>query len=237
MPDVFVNYRTGDGDKTAVVIERELSHRFGEDAVFRASKSIKPGERYPEALLSNVRRSAVLLAVIGPDWTRFPALHDENDWVRREILEALACGIPVIPVLDGRGAERLRIADLPAELKRLADYQSVRLDLGDAKPDLDRIADRLTELVPTLRDRIAPESSATVNNQMGEVHGTAVQSRDITGDVGTVVKADHGQFNLGKGDQRNVHFSGPGATYVEGINNGGIRHRFGDSGTDGDDGR
>jgi hypothetical protein len=239
MPDVFVNYRTGDGDKTAAVIDRELSHRFGEDKVFRASKSIKPGSPYPEELLGNVRSSSALVAVIGPEWTNFPALHDEDDWVRREILEAFACGIPVVPVLEGRRTERLRSAELPTELGRLADYQSIRLDLQDAESGLARIARTLTELVPTLRDRTAAERPGTVDNQMRDVYGTGVQSRDIIGDVGTVVKGNQGGVHLGKGNQYNnsQHFSGPGATYVQGTNEGGIRHKFGGSGKGEDDDR
>lgn len=240
MPDVFVNYRTGDGDKTAALIARDLSHRFGDEPIFRASESIKPGMCYPEELLNNVRRSDVLLAVIGPDWTRFPALHDDNDWVRREILEALACGIPVIPVLEGRRTERLTASDLPAELQPLADRQSERLDLHQVESGLDRIAKRLIELVPTLRDRTAAETmdSGSTHNHVGDVRGgTIVQSRDITGDVGTVIKGDHGQFHLGKGNQYNQHFSGPGATYVQGNNEGGIRHHFDSSGKDEEDDR
>ncbi|TLP54865.1 toll/interleukin-1 receptor domain-containing protein [Microbispora tritici] len=238
MPDVFVNYRNGDGDKTATFIERELSHRFGDEAAFRAFKSIPPGTRYQEELLHNVRRSAVLLAVIGPNWTNYPALHDENDWVRREILEAFDCGISVIPVLEGAGTARLKAADLPKELGQLADRQFVRLDMKDPEPGLTKIAKRLTELVPTLRDRTAPESQSAVRNQMGNVSGgTNVQGRDITGDIGNVIKGDYGQFHLGKGNMYNQHFSGPGATFIDGVNNGGIHQRFDGQGKNEDDDR
>lgn len=236
MPEVFVNYRTGDGDKTAALIANDLSHRFGEEHIFRASASIRPGMCYPEELLNNVRRSDVMLAVIGPGWTRFPALYDGNDWVRREILEALAYGVPIIPVLEGRGTERLVASDLPAELQPLADRQSERLDLHQVESGLDRIAKRLMELVPNLRDRTAAGTdSGSTHNQVRDVRGgTIVQSRDITGDVGTVIKGP-GPFHLGKGDIYNNsrHFSGDGVAYVEGDNKGGIR--FGDSKRAGED--
>lgn len=214
MPEVFVNYRTGDGEKTAAVIDRELSHRFGEEKVFRASKSIRPGSPYPKELLDNVRGSSALVAVIGPNWASSPALWDENDWVRREIMEALAHGIPIIPILDGRETERLKPAELSPELGRLADYQFIRFDLRDAESGLTRIVKTLVELVPTLRDRTA-ERPDTVHNQMRDVYGTGVQSRDIHGDVGTVMKGSHSAVHLGKGDQYNnsAHFSGPGAVY------------------------
>ncbi|KAA9375454.1 toll/interleukin-1 receptor domain-containing protein [Microbispora cellulosiformans] len=222
MPDVFVNYRNGDGDKTATFIERELSHRFGDEAAFRASKSIAPGTRYQEELLHSVRRSEVLLAVIGPNWTNYPALYDENDWVRREILEAFECGISVIPVLEGTETARLKAADLPQELRPLADRQSVRLDMKDPEPGLTKITKRLIELVPTLHDRTTPEPESSVRNQMGNVSGrTNVQGRDIAGGIGN----DYRQVHLGRGNINNQQFSGPGAMFV-GENNGGIHQRF-----------
>ncbi|WP_035796769.1 toll/interleukin-1 receptor domain-containing protein [Kitasatospora mediocidica] len=247
MPDVFINYRTGDGEKNAAVIDRELSRRFGEDRIFRASKSIKPGDRFAQELLANVRRSGVLLAVMGQGWSASRALYDEADWVRREILEALACGIPVIPVLDGRKAERLRAADLPVELALLAEVQSLRLDLQNALPDLERIGDAVADLVPALRDadrtvRRTPEPGS-VTNTAETVNGTVTQARDVavTGDLaGTVVKGSQAALHTGKGDIHHhdgPQFTGDGATYVAGTNRGGIRHQFGGSRRREDDAR
>jgi hypothetical protein len=163
VPDVFINYRTGDGEKSATLIERELSHRFGSEKIFRASKSM-----------------------IGESWSRAEALHHEDDWVRREILEALTCGIPVVPVLEGRRTERLRAAELPPELCELAEVQSLRLDLHDVETGLRRIGDQIAELVPSLKqdDRISRPVAepGTVHNSIGTAHGTAVQARDITGE-------------------------------------------------------
>ncbi|AGP52015.1 hypothetical protein M271_01900 [Streptomyces rapamycinicus NRRL 5491] len=179
-----------------------------------------------------------MLAVIGPAWTRFAELHRSDDWVRREILEAFDCGVPVVPVLEGRKTERLNGADLPPELGRLAEVQSVRLDMQNAVADLRRLGDVVADMVPSLKaherhDRSSPDAGA-VSNATGEVNGTAVQSRDITGDVGTVIKGSSGPVHTGKGDiynnSRHIsggrHFSGHGMTYFEGDNRGGIHQRF-----------
>jgi hypothetical protein len=233
MQHVFINYRTGDGEEAAAILERGLSDRFGKEQIFRATTSIRPGDPYAEHLLDAVRNSAVLLAVMGPDWAHHPRLRDADDWVRREILEAYASRVRVIPMLKGRKTERLKARDLPAELARLADVQSLRLDTRDDEADTRRIGDTLADLVPALKrlDRLPSHSSGpgTVRNTTSDVHGTAVQSRDITGDVGTVIKGNHGPIHTGKGDinQNSPHFSGDGATYVHGDNHGGIGHRFG----------
>ncbi|MFF3125582.1 toll/interleukin-1 receptor domain-containing protein [Streptomyces sp. NPDC057908] len=241
MPEVFINYRTGDGDRTAALIDTELSHRFGGNSTFRASKSISPGAQYPTELLRGVRRSTLLLAVIGPRWAYAPELEDSEDWVRREILEAFECGIPVVPVIEGRRTDRLNRDGLSPELARLAEVQSVRLDMQSAAADLERLGDLVAAMVPSLKsaDRRGPavKDAGAVNNSVGDISGTAVQSRDITGDVGTVIKGNSGAVHTGTGDLYNnsrhvsggQHFSGDGATYVEGGIQGGVNHSFGRS--------
>jgi hypothetical protein len=193
----------------------------------------------------------VLLAVIGPDWTNFQArLRDPEDWVRKEILEAFACGIPIVPVLDGRKTDRLSKADLPDQLARLADLQSIPFDTHDTETGLKRLGDLAAELVPGLhdldRDSASSPAPTEVRNSIGDVSGTAVQSRDFTGDVGgTVIKDSHGPVHTGRGNiyqnSRHVsgdrHFSGNGMTYFEGDHHGDIRHRFGEQDRHEDDDR
>jgi hypothetical protein len=159
-----------------------------------------------------------------------------------------ARGIRVIPVLKGRKTDRLNVEDLPAELARLADVQSLRLDTRDNRADLARIGDEFAKLVQSLKDveQAATRSPApeTVRNSVDEAHGTVVQSRDITGDVGTIVKESHGPVHTGKGDinqnsqiyKDSQHFTGAWGTYVKGDNHGGIRHQSGGS-YRGEDGR
>jgi hypothetical protein len=216
MYEVFINYRTGDGDEAAVLLESKLSARFGEGRFFRAATSIPPGELYPQRLLNAVRRSEVLLAVMSPDWPHFPQLRDDTDWVRREILEAYAYGIRVIPVLKGRKTDRLNAADLPAELARLADVQSLRLDMRDNGADIVRIGDELADLVPALKEADHAQRALireATHNSVGTARGTVVQGSNVTGDIGTVIKGNHGPVHAGKGDiyQDSQHFTG----YIE----------------------
>ncbi|MFJ2781303.1 MULTISPECIES: TIR domain-containing protein [unclassified Kitasatospora] len=247
MPDIFVNYRTTDEDTGATLIERELSRRFGSERVFRASKSIKVGRRFPQELLTAVRRSSVLIAVIGAHWADARtadgrrALDDPEDWTRREIVEAFESGALVVPVLIGR-ATRLNRRDLPAELGELADCQYRRLDTRNAEADLARIGDDLAEALPQLAEAerqiaqtmVEPESRV----RTGRVDGSVVQARDYDGgvgnagrDLGTFVNNASGPLHTGTGDQHNkvqhggVQFNGDGGSYVE--QGGDIRHQFG----------
>ncbi|MFE4176455.1 toll/interleukin-1 receptor domain-containing protein [Streptomyces sp. NPDC056909] len=194
MPLIFVNYRTDDEEATATLVDRELSRVFGNENVFRASKSIGPGSRFPQELLTAVRRSGVLLAVIGPRWLKAGGsggrspLEDENDWTRREIQEALETGAVVIPLLVG-GAERLRSEDLPAEIGDLADCQYRRLNHRNADADLVRLADDLVKLLPELavaaRSNGYQSPSVTSNdNRGGEASDKRGGEADGSGDAG-----------------------------------------------------
>lgn len=227
MTDVFINYRTGDGDKSALTIERELARRFGEDRIFFASRSIRPSERFPRKLLQGVEDSAVLLAIMGPGWAQDPGLRLPGDWVRKEILTAFKHGIPVVPVLEARHTERLRAADLPPKLARLAECQSVRLDLQhNAGADLARLGDAIATLVPGLgavdRDRASdtakPDARSDNHNEVGRVNGPSLQAGHVLADA----------VHLGTGSihHSTTHFSGDGATHVQGDNHGDIGHHF-----------
>ncbi|SNX57020.1 TIR domain-containing protein [Streptomyces sp. TLI_55] len=219
MPDVFVNYRSGDGDQAAATIEEALSHRFGTDRIYRASKSIAPGEPFDSDLIRGVRRSGVLLALIGPGWAEHPALGKDSDWVSREIQEAFLCDIRVIPVLIGRRTERPVRDDLPRPLQKLADCQSLRYDDRNKEYDLKQLGDWLARLVPELAEAdreppLTPEPGAGTHNTAGDVRGSSVQTGTFSGGV----------VHIGP-SKRSVRM-GDGGNYVEGDNSGGIHQTF-----------
>ncbi|GAA1390989.1 hypothetical protein GCM10009639_20290 [Kitasatospora putterlickiae] len=236
MPDIFVNYRSSDEDTGAALIERELSRRFGSERVFRASKSIKVGRRFPQELLTAVRRSSVLVAVIGERWADARtadgsrALDDPEDWTRREIVEAFESGALVVPVLIGR-ATRLNRYDLPPELAELADCQYRRLDTRNAEGDLARIGDDLAEAVPRLAEaereiarsaeavgEAGDRANAGFGRPRNSTHRQSGGIGPVGGDVGTFIGNASGPVNTGNGSQDlrgGVHFNGDGGNYVE----------------------
>jgi hypothetical protein len=190
MPDVFINYRTGDEENTAAFIEDNLSRRFGAEKIFRASRSIEAGVAFPRRLLGAVHGSRALLAVIGPRWADAKGrqrLADEHDWVRRELLAAKKFDVRVIPVLVGDPHVRLRTGDLPAELSWIGNLQYRQFNSRDAEACLDRIAEDLIAFVPGLKPRAAEEHSAR-----NVVHGNVT---NISGNHGPVHGGTGHQFN------------------------------------------
>ena len=232
MPDIFINYRNSDEAGIAKAIDLTLARRFGRKQVFYASRSIQFGKDYILELLTAVRGSMVLLAVIGSRWLTAVddqgrnRLHDKDDWTRREILEAFAHGVPVIPVLVGRTQPRLSQSDLPPELARLANLQSHRLDTHSFEADLRALGDRLAELVPSLVDSDQPEETAgpgTDANRGSTALRAGPHPRQQPGRTNPVGTDPRGSVHGGSGHQ----FTGDGVNYVEGANSGVIRQKFG----------
>ena len=231
MPNVFVNYRTHDAEDVAVTIENDLSHRFGSDRIFRASKSLEPGENYPRALLRNARTCPVLVAVIGPHWLDQASngrnrLDDPEDWVRREILAAFEAGACVIPVIVGRTTLRLSEEQLPDALKELAECHSIRYDYQNASESLEKLSRSILARVPELAERAASTTGevdpratgqdAVRNSVRGRstVNGAVIQARDINstqnGGIGqmhggsaTFIGKATGPMHTGSGNQYN----------------------------------
>ncbi len=205
MPRIFVNYRTGDEETCAVLVERELSIAFGSDNVFRASKSIPPGARFEDGLLRGVWRSDALVAVIGKRWldasrTRGKrALDNPDDWTRRELQEAFSHGVTVIPLLVN-GADRLSPEQLPDELRELAQRQYLRFDHRDPDADLRKLVARLAALDGSPVNTPATSDDDHAGGQrggIGSIHATTVNA----------VTDARGPVNMGGGTQLNR--SGP----------------------------
>ncbi len=146
----FVNYRTKDEGSTALAVSQHLCARLGEPNVFLDRRSIEPGTLFDDAILRSLWRSDVLVAIMGPGWLDFPgrtggrAIDDPEDWVHRELVEALTHQVRVVPLLVGE-ASRLSKEDLPPVLADLVRYQDVRFDLATPEAAVARL-DRILEL-------------------------------------------------------------------------------------------
>ena len=228
MNSCFINYRTGDGEHVATLIDRELSRRFGEEEVFRASKSIPSGADFEKELGRAVHNCEVLLAVIGPRWTQpregdgRRALDDPDDWTRKEIVAAFDTGATVIPVLI-EDTPRLRTRDLPEDLAPLARCQYRRYRHRTNESDLVELIEAVEIAAPELEEKTARrakeeagkgDTETNTGNTMHDVHGYAVQAREhtnngvsgVSGEVGTIINGSPEIVHNGTGD---IHRNSP----------------------------
>jgi hypothetical protein len=173
MIDIFVNYRRSDQAVTALLIDQALTARLGDDRVFLDHRAIQVGTTFPPEIWSAIQECRVLVAVIGARWLEPDAdgnrrIDDPDDYVRREIAEALRRDITVVPVLVD-DANLPDAADLPPDLAGLPlrQYRTVRVRGLDH--DVARLADELAVLVggralPDRRDGDAGAVPTTTNN-------------------------------------------------------------------------
>lgn len=193
MSAFFVNYRTGDDDFAAALVDDHLRAVFGDRAVFRDSRSLTAGTEFPPELWRRLLSSEVLLVLIGPRWLTLTGTAGERrvdnpgDFVRREIEAAFLAGIRVIPVLLNDAALPQK-RDLPVSLQALVDRQFVQLRQRNSGVDLGHLVEVLKEYA----DPVAKRSDETP-------HGSVVFHEGGTYAPGATFRGD----NVGR--DKHVH--------------------------------
>lgn len=174
---VFINYRGAvDSRYAAGLLYTALSQAVGPEQVFLDSESITPGADFVATLLGRVRQAQVVLAVIGPHWLTATTtdgrrrIDDPTDWIRRELTEAFAAGVLVIPVVTDEATMPVE-AELPADIARLGRAQYLPLRQRYAQTDIALLLDSLADLFPNLR------------SAGGDATGTAWQDEDSDASV------------------------------------------------------
>jgi len=132
MTSIFISYRREDAAGHAGRLFDRLVARYGDDYVFIDHYDLPPGTDFTTAIESHLQQAAVVLAIIGPRWVEArdaagqPRLTQRDDFVRRELLSALASAKSIIPVLVG-GAKVPMQEQLPPELTALVRLQACEL--------------------------------------------------------------------------------------------------------------
>ena len=132
MASIFLCYRNGDGALGAALLDVMLSPILGQDEVFRASRSIPPGDSYSDAIRRALKDCDTMLVIVGQRWLELMSSHralpdGDADWVRYEIATALENGARIIPILIENVAP-LQRSQLSADIAALADLHYFRFN-------------------------------------------------------------------------------------------------------------
>ncbi|MGX8705885.1 MAG: toll/interleukin-1 receptor domain-containing protein, partial [bacterium] len=92
--DIFISYRRDGGDMTAMHFYHSLKGRGY--SVFFDLEVLRTG-KFNEALLGYIRSCTDFVLILSP--RALDRCSAEDDWVRREIAEALRCKKNIIPVM------------------------------------------------------------------------------------------------------------------------------------------
>src|SRR5262249_33691656 len=153
---IFVSYRREDaGD--AGRLGDWLGTHFGPERVFTDQTGLRPPDPFPAVLSEAIPRASAGVALVTPRW--HAGLDAPDDWVRRELREALEAGRPVIPVLLHGAAPPDWAAQAP-ELEALAGTQVAVINDADYRDDVRRLVEALERYVPAGVPDAFPEIQA-----------------------------------------------------------------------------
>jgi len=147
---IFINYRRRDSSPIARWLGEAISQNFGKENLFLDTSAIQSGVRWPNSITLALKKAAVIIAVIGPEWLRAQdkyskrRIDDPNDWVRKELTYGLQHQIPIIPLLV-LNAELPDSEGLPLPLKSLTDYKAFVLREEEWETDLGNLLTRLED--------------------------------------------------------------------------------------------
>ena len=148
---IFICYRREPDQYVAGQLSRDLRAMFGESQVIRDKESIAGGVSWKQYVLKEIGKTSVLLVLIGKDWSnvRDPSgtrrLDKADDPLSLEIGDAIRDGASIIPLLL-EDAQMPAAAELPAQLKMLADLKALDLRDSDWEEDVARLVQRLQSL-------------------------------------------------------------------------------------------
>src|SRR5215470_372576 len=160
---IFINYRREDTWGEAEFLYERLANRFGSKNVFLDARSLQPGMKWLQEIMSQSASSAVFLSLIGPRWLpimkeRLQAIsHPTEDYVLFEISYALRQGpeIWVIPVLVG-DAVPFTGEGLPPVLQALAEIEAEQVRPKRSDEDIAHLIQILEEIASGQRS-LPPE--------------------------------------------------------------------------------
>jgi TIR domain len=143
----------------------DMRNIFGSKQVFLDMEDITAGSDFPIIIDEAVRNCELLLAIIGPSWGEFcdesgrRRIENLTDFVRLELVAALECKIPIIPVLV-ENAKMPKADELPDELKLLSTLQGISLTYDHWDDDIARLFAAVEKV--TVEPQVARKYSAAL---------------------------------------------------------------------------
>lgn len=156
---IFISYRREDTSGESGRLKDNLENEFGKDCIFYDVETLEAGLNFDQSISLALKESKVLLAMIGPHWLRVvdsngnSRIQNPEDWVRKEISQALQKEIRVIPILVN-GAKMPIADDLPNDLKELSFRHAQELSSSRWSYDVG-------ELIKVLKKIISTQPSST----------------------------------------------------------------------------
>jgi Domain of Unknown Function (DUF1080)/TIR domain len=155
MAGLFISYRRADHPELLRGLYNRLVAEYPSARVFRDIDNLVGGLPFPDQLRDALAASSLVLVIIGPAWATITdqtgqrRLDDPHDYLRRELEQALASPVRVVPVLIAN-AGMPRTEDIPTSLHPLLLLHALPLRLDRFEKDVMRL---LKHIDPDMRQR------------------------------------------------------------------------------------
>jgi|GEM_PF-2890655 len=151
--EIFINYRREDAASEAGRIYDTLKAELGQECVFMDRSSIKPGMKWPKRISEALESSSIVIVVIGPSWLKISnkwgerRIDEPEDWVRKEIENAIVLSKKIIPVLVNEGF-LAPPGKLPSVISGLTDNQAAHIRPETWDQDLYNFIAEIKQFLP-----------------------------------------------------------------------------------------
>lgn len=202
MASIFFSYRKQGEDKpSSLRLADDFRAALGEEEIFRDEKGLKIG-RFEDQLLSHIQSCKLIVAVIGPTWiSRIADLHNEKDWVRRELEIGFERGVVIAPLLVD-GALQPSQTELPASLAPLFDYQFLTIHARHWKADVDDLINSIADYLDLQRQDAGHAQQQAIPNLSGnwiDTEGDSIRLLHRGDDLQLMAYDPYGQV-VGQGE-------------------------------------
>jgi hypothetical protein len=135
---IFISYRRADSLTKVIKLVDYLNQYLNERrqvSIFRDEGGIVPGTNWKETLQRQIRKSDIVLVIIGPNWLSMGKsgkrrIDDSEDMVFREVQFALNQNKHIIPVLLD-GVKMPLTKDLPKGIQALAGIEAQKIQIDE----------------------------------------------------------------------------------------------------------
>jgi hypothetical protein len=152
MKGIFISYRREDSAPYAGRLCDHLRRTFPSTSVFMDVNAVTPGADFVNAIDANLSESAVVLAVIGPQWESIKdrdghrRIENPDDYVAHELSTALERQANVIPLLVG-GAKMPSATSLPSKLEGLSRRNAIEISDTRFAADAERLCAAISSIL------------------------------------------------------------------------------------------
>lgn len=148
---IFISYRREGSSTFAGILHDTLCRYFPASGVFKDKNKLHAGKNFKKQIEDAIDRSFTMLVLINKDWLQLAdqqgrkKLSDKEDFIRHEIRTAILKERYIIPVLF-EGGQMPGKKDLPADIKKLCDYQAFEIDPDNSVKSINKLVDHIRSL-------------------------------------------------------------------------------------------